>query len=103
MLKQRAEQYQGQTKNGVKPEPKNEDFVFRFSLLEESPENEIKYEDPLVEIVRGLIADLLDVAFLTYHGQRVRVDGFRLLQDPETQYEIFLQPASVTGQKVEKR
>ena len=39
----------------------------------------------------NVLADLLDAAVLTYHGQRVRVDGFRLLQDPDTQYEIFPQ------------
>ena len=72
------------------PETKNsseEDYVFRFPL--EPEKLEAVYEDPLLELVRGLLADLLDCAVLTYHGQRVRVDGFCLLQDLNTEYKIF--------------
>jgi len=65
-----------------------EDFVFRFRLEELDP-SEVGYDDPLLELIRGQLADLLDAAILTYHGQRVMVDGFRLIQEPDTQYEIF--------------
>lgn len=64
-----------------------EDYIFRFPL--EPEKLETLYDDPLLELVRGLLADLLDCVILTYHGERVRVDGFRLLQDLDTQYEIF--------------
>lgn len=68
-------------------EGRSSEYVFRFRIdpSEETP----VYEDPLAELIRGQLADLLDAVVLTDHGQRVRVDGFRLLQDPETQYEIF--------------
>ena len=65
----------------------NEDYIFRFPL--EPEKIETVYDDPLLEMVRGLLADLLDCVILTYKGKRVRVDGFRLLQDLDTQYEIF--------------
>ncbi len=68
--------------------PGDEDYVFRFRLEPTKPD-EGGYDDPLLELVRGQLADLLDAAVLTYHGRRVMVDGFRLLQDPDTQYEVF--------------
>ena len=38
----------------------------------------------LAEFVREEILNLLGVVELTYHGQPVRIDGFRLARDPET-------------------
>lgn len=67
-----------------------DDYVFRFRV-EPSSAGEGVYDDPLVELIRGQLADLLDAVILTDHGRRVRVDGFRLLQDPDNQYEIFPQ------------
>ena len=64
------------------------DFVFRFPAGG-SEADEHGYEDPLLELIRGQLADLLKAAVLTDHGRRVRVDGFRLLRDPDTQYDIF--------------
>lgn len=79
---------------GFKPSEQNdidansdEDYIFRFPL--EPEKIETVYDDPLLEMVRGLLADLLDCVILTYKGKRVRVDGFRLLQDLDTQYDIF--------------
>jgi hypothetical protein len=69
-------------------EEAGDDYVFRFPLGEEVV-HEQGYDDPLLELIRGQLADLLDVVVLTEQGRRVRVDGFRLLQDPETQYGIF--------------
>ena len=66
------------------------EYVFRFPVQPAAGE-EAAYDDPLVELVRGQLADLLDTAILTDHGHRVRVDGFRLLQDPDIQYEVFPQ------------
>jgi len=64
-----------------------EDYVFRFRLEPAEPDKHA-YDDPLLELIRGQLADLLDAVVLTYHGKRVRVDGFRLLQEPDAQYEI---------------
>lgn len=65
-----------------------EEYVFRFQV-ETPADAESAYDDPLVELIRGQLADLLDAVSLTHRGQRVAVDGFRLVQEPETQYEIF--------------
>lgn len=64
-----------------------EDYVFRFRL--DPTAQEAGYDDPLLELIRGQLADLLDTVTLTDHGRPVRVDGFRLLQDPDAQYDIF--------------
>jgi hypothetical protein len=68
-----------------------EDFVFRFRL-DQPASDEAACDDPLIELIRGQLADLLDAVILTHHGKRVRVDGFRLLQDPDTQHDIFPRP-----------
>jgi len=66
------------------------DYVFRFRVNAAAGEEAV-YSDPLVELIRGQLADLLDAVVLTEQGRRVRVDGFRLLQEPDIQYRIFPQ------------
>jgi len=67
-----------------------EDYVFRFPLTAPAADEQ-GYSDPLLELVRGQLADLLDAVVLTWRGEEVKVDGFRLMQDPETCYEIYPQ------------
>jgi|GEM_PF-836297 len=74
---------------GQSSEQKHGEYVFRFRVQPSS--GNAAYDDPLIELIRGQLADLLDSVILTDHGRRVRVDGFRLLQDPETQHHIFPQ------------
>jgi hypothetical protein len=76
----------------------DQDYVFRFRVTPPTA-GEQSYSDPLVELIRGQLADMLDAAVLTDHGRRVRVDGFRLLQDPDTQYDVF--PQSGGDQRTE--
>jgi hypothetical protein len=64
-----------------------DEYVFRFRV--ETPTDEAAYDDPLVELIRGQLADLLDAVVLTHRGRRVAIDGFRLLQEPEKEYRIF--------------
>ena len=78
------------------PDDTDKDYVFRFRLEPAEPD-EAGYDDPLLELIRGQLADLLDAVVLTHHGKRVRVDGFRLLQDPDTQYDIFPKSGSASG------
>jgi len=68
----------------------DEDYVFRFKL-DPSPGDPGVCDDPLLELIRGQLADLLDAVQLTYRGQLVKVDGFRLLQDPDTEHKIHPQ------------
>lgn len=92
-MRRKKRQHSAEPDAGWNPEVRGEDYVFRFPLP--GPDaGEAKYDDPLLELVRGQLADLLDVAVLTYHGKRVIVDGFRLLQDPDTQHEIHLRELS---------
>ena len=67
-----------------------DDYIFRFRI-ERNKANGEGYDDPLLELIRGQLADLLRVVVLTDHGRRVRVDGFRLLMDVDKQYPIFPQ------------
>lgn len=77
-----------------------QDFVFRFPL-DQPASDEAAAGDPLIELIRGQLADLLDAVILTDHGKRVRVDGFRLLQDPDTQHDIFPSPQTEEPDKPE--
>ena len=70
-------------------EPRDDEFVFRFRLDAPGASEHGAHPDPLVELIRGELADLLRCAVLTYQGTRVRVDGFRLLREPDTQHAIF--------------
>ncbi len=60
---------------------------------------EVCYDDPLLELVRGQLADLLDVIVLTSEGKPVMVDGFRLVSEPGTQYAIFPEPPTETPEE----
>jgi len=64
------------------------EYVFRFRVGS-SEAAEAAHDDPLVELVRGQLADLLEAVIVTDRGRRLRIDGFRFLHDPATQYEIF--------------
>ncbi|UCF94308.1 MAG: hypothetical protein JSW39_09150 [Desulfobacterales bacterium] len=68
-------------------EKKETDHVWRFKLQTE--DKTFIYDDPLVEMVRAFLADLLTIGFLTSRGQRVAIDGFQLSDDPEKVYGIF--------------
>jgi len=83
------EQHMFRPPDEAEDQPADEgDYVFRFRL---SPldSDEGGYGDPLLELIRGQLADLLRAVVLTHRGRRVMVDGFRLLRDPDTQYELF--------------
>ena len=74
----------------VAPEMGNggDEYVFRFRL-DPSAGDDRGPDDPLLELVRGQIADLLRVVVLTYHGRRVMVDGFHFLKEPDTIHMLF--------------
>lgn len=77
-----------------------EDYVFRFSLAECDP-GEPVYDDPLLELIRGQLADLLDAVVLTFQGKRVRVDGFALMQEPDAIHAIF--PGTAEGEAASRQ
>ena len=65
--------------------------VWRFALPSQTAS--AGHEDPLVEMVRSFLDDFLNIGYLTNEGRRVNVDGFRFVDNPEEEYEIFLSNA----------
>lgn len=71
------------------------DFIFRFHLpVELRPP---LHEDPLIELVRQQICNLLDVAVFTAEEREVRIDGFKLLVNLDRRYHLFDNPHCVGG------
>ncbi|KKM09098.1 hypothetical protein SY88_20330 [Clostridiales bacterium PH28_bin88] len=64
-----------------------DDFPFRFSLANQIEES--KPSEALNEYVRKQILSLLDVAYLCYKGERVRIDGFQFHNDPDKIWNLF--------------
>ena len=62
------------------------DYVFRFGI--DTPQDENRSDEPLVDFVRCQLADLFKVIVLTHNGKRVKVNGFRFLNDTEREYNI---------------
>lgn len=64
------------------------DYMFRFSIDVLQDEN--SPDEPLVDFVRCQLADLLKVIVLTHNGKRVKVNGFRFLNDMEREHKIWI-------------
>jgi hypothetical protein len=76
-----------QIENAIKFLSPKQDFVFRFPL--DRIGRKVLYEDKLVELIRQQLENLLDVVILTSEGKEVKVDGFKLLVDLDTEYRIY--------------
>jgi len=64
------------------------DYVFRYGL---NGKKEPLYTDPLVEMIRAQLENILNIV-IPLEGQReVKIDGFKLLRDRRKGYKIFLQ------------
>ncbi len=63
------------------------DYIFRFGIS--PPESGNESEEPLIDFVRCQLQDLLQIIVLTHDGKRVRVNGFRLLNDTEREHKIW--------------
>lgn len=72
-----------------------EDYVWRFAVPAKAAAT--GHEDPLVEMIRVFLDDFLSLGFLTWKGQRVRVDGFAFTNHPKQTYGIFLDVAAPGG------
>lgn len=66
-----------------------EDYKFRYRLEPEKVIRERVYSDPLVELIRSQLEQLLNLVVLTHEGEDMKVDGFKLLNNPEQTYRIF--------------
>ena len=64
------------------------DYVFRYGLEPDGKRRAV-YPDPLVEMIREQLENMLNIV-IPVEGQReVRVDGFKLLSDRKRIYRIF--------------
>lgn len=63
------------------------DYIFRFKIDSSQDGNK---SEPLVDFVRCQLADLLQIIVLTHNGKRVRVTGFRFVNDTETEHKIWM-------------
>lgn len=62
------------------------DYVFRYKL---NGKKEPLYPDPLVEMIRAQMENILNIV-IPLEGQReVKIDGFKLLRDRKRVYKIF--------------
>jgi hypothetical protein len=71
-----------------------EEFVFHFDFS--SVDAKALYDDPIVEVFREQIANLLDIVVLMEGEKQVKIDGFKFLNDVQVIYKIF-QAGKVSG------
>lgn len=64
-----------------------EEFIFRFDCS--CAEAETLYDDPIVELFRKQIANLIDIVVLMEGDKQVKIDGFKFLNDLKITYKIF--------------
>ena len=65
----------------------SKDYVFRYRL--EPRAKEPLYRDPLVEMVRAQLENILNIVIPLNGDREVKVDGFKMLNDRKTTYKIF--------------
>lgn len=85
--------------NAARSTDTDEDHVWRFALA--SPACPADQEDPLLEMVRCFLRDLLSMGFLTRSGERVRVDGFAFNNAPGEIHPIFRDGAAAAESAAE--
>jgi len=66
----------------------NKNFVFRFPLHPGS-ERKNPIDDPVTDMIREQIQNILEIVRLTYKGKHTDVDGFSYICNPERIYELF--------------
>jgi hypothetical protein len=67
---------------------REEEFVFRFDFS--SVQEESFYADPIVELFRRQISNLLEVVVLMDGEKQLKIDGFKFLNDSKTIYQLFV-------------
>ena len=69
----------------------NGDYIFRFRLDMDNATPSI-LDDAFPELFRSQLDEMLKLVVLTWRGQRVRVDGFRFINDQSCTYPIWSSP-----------
>ena len=65
-----------------------EDYVFRYPLQFDKDSKGV-YQDPLLEMLRAQLENILNLVIPVSGEKELKVDGFKLLRDRETIYKIF--------------
>lgn len=68
----------------------SEDYVFRYPLQLE-PESRWGSQDPLFEMLRAQLENILNLVIPVSGEKELKVDGFKLLRDRETIHKIISQ------------
>jgi hypothetical protein len=76
-----------QSSGNTQRDADGEDHVWRFRL--DGDKAAAQESDPLVEMIRVYLADLLQIAFLTKDGRRIEADGFAFVAEPDVTHRIF--------------
>ncbi len=67
----------------------DEDYKFHYRLEPDKAFEDKVYSDPLLELIRSQLEQLLNLVVLTRDGEDVQVDGFKPLNNPEQTFRIF--------------
>ena len=62
------------------------EYVFRYRL---DGDHKPVYSDPLVEMVREQLENILNIAIPVSGQREVKIDGFKLLRDRTRVYRVF--------------
>ncbi len=65
-----------------------EDYIFHFELNDDNKEQKL-YDNPLIEMIRQQINNLLEIVVLTKDGVEIEIDGFKLICNKETNYPLY--------------
>lgn len=70
------------------------DYVFRYKL---NGKREPLYPDPLVEMIRAQLENILNIVIVMEGQREVKIDGFKLLRDRSSIYKISPQEQEIPG------
>jgi hypothetical protein len=73
----------------------NGDFIWRFHL-DSNRAPALIPDHAFAELFRSQLDEVLKLIILTWKGQRVRVDGFRFIDDPDHTYPIWSSSENVS-------
>jgi len=66
----------------------SEDYIFRYQLQFE-PARDTVYPNPVTEMIRAQLQNILNLVIPVAGSKEVKIDGFKLLRDKNTIYEVF--------------
>lgn len=67
--------------------PKAEDYIFRFKLKTNTPNQ--NPENVLLEFYQEQLADLLQIIFLSRDGEKLLPNEFGFLNEPDKKFPLF--------------